>query len=306
MAVHLPTLAVGLSFGGLVPLVGAYGPYLAQAVDSVSSAVPAGSSSVYFGLGVLVTAVGTAIIQPYLKERGTAEKLTIAMRQIDENTRQIEAMKALVNAKDDTIRAKEARVDELVKQLALATESNSRLADRLFRTSGKLLEVVGKIRPLTEALRPIPADYAGPRHTVLLLEDDDDARVAMAGALELLGLDVTAVETVTDARDAINRTAFDALIADLMLPDGDGADIIRVVRQRALPTRVIVTTGRSDDALAPVYALKPDRLFHKPVEMAELVAAVRGIPGEEHPIDAPRLAILPVAADAVVSPANKI
>jgi CheY-like chemotaxis protein len=291
MAVHLPTLAVGLSFGGLVPLVGAYGPYLAQAVDSVSSAVPAGSSSVYFGLGVLVTAVGTAIIQPYLKERGTAEKLTIAMRQIDENTRQIEAMKALVNAKDDTIRAKEARVDELVKQLALATESNSRLADRLFRTSGKLLEVVGKIRPLTEALRPIPADYAGPRHTVLLLEDDDDARVAMAGALELLGLDVTAV---------------DALIADLMRPDGDGADIIRVVRQRALPTRVIVTTGRSDDALAPVYALKPDRLFHKPVEMAELVAAVRGIPGEEHPIDAPRLAILPVAADAVVSPANKI
>ena len=124
----------------------------------------------------IITALGTTVWQPFVKERGTEAKLASAQKQIDLLVEKVGNLESMIAEKDNAIKAKEARVDDLVKQLSLATESNSRLADRLFRTSGKLLEVVGKIKPLTEALRPVPVDNASPRHAVLLLEDDDDVQ----------------------------------------------------------------------------------------------------------------------------------
>jgi DNA-binding response OmpR family regulator len=62
------------------------------------------------------------------------------------------------------------------------------------------------------------------------------------------------------------------LILDLMLPDGDGADILRLIRDKDLDVRVAVTTGMSDSArLDLVRALAPDLLIAKPINLGELL-----------------------------------
>ena len=66
------------------------------------------------------------------------------------------------------------------------------------------------------------------------------------------------------------------VVLDLHLPDGNGIDLLRRVRERKLPVRVAVTTGSGgEDLLAAVRALGPDALFIKPVRPAELFAWLR-------------------------------
>jgi CheY-like chemotaxis protein len=307
MSVNLPVLGIGVTVGGLSSVVA---PILTPLVDLVAQVTPPGmpSSSVWFGLGVLMTAIGTAIIQPWLKERGTLEKLSIAMGQIKENTAQIAELKLALQSKDDMIRAKESRVDELVRQLAAAsdankavTEANVRLADRLFKTSTALLAAIGKIKPMTDALRPVSVDYVGPRPRVLILEDDDVSRNTTATTLDLMGFEVTAVESVTDARDALDGKPFDAAIIDLMLGDGDGADILRSIRDRRLPTTAIITTGRSQETLGPVFALKPDYLFYKPLDMPEIVKVIRSRFGHD-PMATPAKSVTTTTTTTVTTP----
>jgi len=63
----------------------------------------------------------------------------------------------------------------------------------------------------------------------------------------------------------------DCLILDLMLPDGNGASVLKHVRESGLPIRVAVATGTSDPAmLAEVAALRPDVLYRKPLDAMAL------------------------------------
>lgn len=106
---------------------------------------------------------------------------------------------------------------------------------------------------------------------------DDDA--FSAKSLRLLlnnwGYDVTVVGTIADARAAMGDS-FDHMILDLMLPDGDGADLLRLVRQKNLATKVTVTTGVSDqDRLKDVRSLRPDEVLSKPIDLAKLMSVLR-------------------------------
>jgi DNA-binding response OmpR family regulator len=62
------------------------------------------------------------------------------------------------------------------------------------------------------------------------------------------------------------------MVLDLMLPDGDGADVLRIVRAKGLSIRVAVATGVNDVArLKLVAELNPDIVLIKPVNLQELL-----------------------------------
>lgn len=67
----------------------------------------------------------------------------------------------------------------------------------------------------------------------------------------------------------------DVVVLDLMLPDGDGIDILSRVRAENMATRVVVTTGSSDpDRLEAILALEPDLFLTKPINLQELLDGV--------------------------------
>ncbi len=66
---------------------------------------------------------------------------------------------------------------------------------------------------------------------VLLVEDHFATRNALAIWLEDLGHQVKAVETVSHALEVAAQRHFDVLISDIGLPDGDGRDLVRKLKQ---------------------------------------------------------------------------
>jgi DNA-binding response OmpR family regulator len=88
------------------------------------------------------------------------------------------------------------------------------------------------------------------------------------------GWDCKSVMTVKEALDALGVPP-DAVILDLMLPDGEGGDVLAEIRQRKLHSKVIVTTGSSDETrLDWIRSLRPDGFMKKPVDALKLIEAV--------------------------------
>ncbi|WGX99106.1 response regulator transcription factor [Nocardioides sp. L-11A] len=116
---------------------------------------------------------------------------------------------------------------------------------------------------------------------VLLVEDDEAIRRALARGLSEHGAAVTAVGTAVEAIKAVSTDRPDAVMLDLGLPDLDGADVLALIRaQGDLP--VVVATARDDDreivrllnAGADDYLVKP---FSAAQAMARIGAVLRRV-----------------------------
>jgi DNA-binding NtrC family response regulator len=112
--------------------------------------------------------------------------------------------------------------------------------------------------------------------SVLLLEDEVLLRKRLAGFLEKEGAEVTAVNTVATARQALESMSFEAAVIDVNLPDGRGTDLLR---DKLFPptTNVIVMTAEGGvagaiEALragAADYLVKPFDPDELPVRLAQ-------------------------------------
>ncbi len=123
--------------------------------------------------------------------------------------------------------------------------------------------------------------------TVLVVDDEPDARDLFSSVLERCGADVTAVGSVADALAAFRRRRPDVLLSDIGMPGEDGYSLIRKVR--ALPES---EGGRIPAAALTAFARVEDRMrvlragfqihLPKPIEPAELVAVVANLAGRHH------------------------
>lgn len=91
--------------------------------------------------------------------------------------------------------------------------------------------------------------------SVLIVEDDDDARTNLEDILSLDGYNILAVPSCLPAIHAIENHVLDAVIVDWRLPDGDGGELISIVSETQPNTPVIVVTGVRDFE-TPVEALR--------------------------------------------------
>ena len=87
------------------------------------------------------------------------------------------------------------------------------------------------------------------QHTVLLVEDDDHTRARLAEVVSRhprLRL-VAAVPSLAEARTSLARALPDVLLTDLGLPDGNGIELVRELRERQAPTLSMVITVFGDE-----------------------------------------------------------
>ncbi|MDE2454950.1 MAG: response regulator transcription factor [Burkholderiales bacterium] len=115
----------------------------------------------------------------------------------------------------------------------------------------------------------------------LLLIDDDSRLTTMVGDyLRRNGYEVDAVGSLAAGREQLKLRGFDALILDLMLPDGDGLDLTRELRAdtrtRRLPLLMLTARGEPMDRIVGL-EIGADDYLPKPFEPRELLARVKAL-----------------------------
>jgi two-component system KDP operon response regulator KdpE len=125
------------------------------------------------------------------------------------------------------------------------------------------------------------------RLRVLVCDDEPQILRALRITLRDAGFDVFTATTVADALDAAALHAPDAAILDLVLPDGDGIEITRRLREwSALPVIVLSAVGEEDEKVRALQAGADDYVT-KPFSPRELVARLHAVlrrarsPGDE-------------------------
>jgi DNA-binding response OmpR family regulator len=112
---------------------------------------------------------------------------------------------------------------------------------------------------------------------ILIIEDDRSLIDMLSEYLLPLGIRVTAAGGAKEGLRLLDRDAFDAVILDVMLPDGDGFDVCRTVRARSdIP--ILMLTARGDE-LDRIVGLEigADDYLPKPFNPRELLARLRAI-----------------------------
>lgn len=105
---------------------------------------------------------------------------------------------------------------------------------------------------------------------VLVVEDDDDARVGLVSWLSSEGFDAKGVATGREAIEE-HHADYDAVVIDYGLPDVDGFEVMRRLRIIAPTLPAIMLTGRSSITHA-VESMKRGAFHYatKPVDFGEL------------------------------------
>ena len=122
----------------------------------------------------------------------------------------------------------------------------------------------------------------------LLLIDDDLRLTAMVSDyLRANGQDVDVAGSLAAGRDRLRQGNYDALVLDLMLPDGDGLDLTRELRAdprfKRLPLLMLTARGEPLDRVLGL-ELGADDYLAKPFEARELLARIKALLRRAQPV----------------------
>ena len=133
---------------------------------------------------------------------------------------------------------------------------------------------------MTAASAPAEPAGSGSGPTVLVVEDDAGIATQLVRGLTRGGYQV---EHVMTGAEALAHSVPDVVLLDLELPDGDGVNVCRKLRERS-PVAIIVVTayGEEPDRVNALDAGADDYLV-KPFGLAELQARIRAVLRRVHP-----------------------
>jgi len=112
-------------------------------------------------------------------------------------------------------------------------------------------------------------------HKLLLVEDEPTLRFTLEAILDFGGYQRDSVESAREALERLKTHSYAGVILDLGLPDIDGAQLIRTIREQSeIP--ILVVSGRADEKIS-VLDLGADDFVSKPFLPDELLARIRAI-----------------------------
>jgi two-component system response regulator RegA len=135
----------------------------------------------------------------------------------------------------------------------------------------------------------------GPDKSLLLMDDDEPFLRRLAKAMEKRGFDVEMADSVAAGRAIVTARPPAYAVVDLRLQDGNGLDVVEVLRERRADARVVVLTGYGAIATA-VAAVKigATDYLSKPADANDITNALLATgddmpPPPENPMSADRV-----------------
>ncbi|MCP4215890.1 MAG: response regulator [bacterium] len=123
-----------------------------------------------------------------------------------------------------------------------------------------------------------PHSRHGGSETILLVEDDDDIRIAVRECLDTLGYDVLEAENGRIALDLLleHTKPPDIMVTDIMMPEIGGWQLARSVRESFPDIKIIFTTGYSTDPISISESMPPNsRFVQKPYSINKITQLIR-------------------------------
>jgi len=167
---------------------------------------------------------------------------------------------------------------------SLVAEAGARDRPELIGAATRALQSVGT--DFEQALAPLLAllhryvaasSQSGQGCRVLVVEDDAAAARTVETTLGWAGHQVIIAPTVAEARRQLAAGPFDLLVLDLLLPDGDGRNLLQEIRSepRVSGIPVFVVSARlGTQTRSECFALGADAYFEKPLELESFAVAV--------------------------------
>jgi two-component system KDP operon response regulator KdpE len=118
------------------------------------------------------------------------------------------------------------------------------------------------------------------RPLVLLIDDDDALRESVSAALETYGYRVTAMSSGASAVQAVTADPPSAIVLDLFMPEMDGFEVMRGLRDLPTCPPVIAISGggRSHSDLLPLaLGFGAAAVLHKPFTIETLDETIRRV-----------------------------
>ncbi|HOZ66585.1 MAG TPA: response regulator [Burkholderiaceae bacterium] len=110
---------------------------------------------------------------------------------------------------------------------------------------------------------------------VLIVEDDREIRALMQSSLSVEGFEVQTAVTLSEASAMLRHRPPDVVVLDLGLPDGDGVDLVREVRQQHTLPIIVVSARHQEVQKIKLLDAGADDYLTKPFSVAELLARIR-------------------------------
>ena len=113
---------------------------------------------------------------------------------------------------------------------------------------------------------------------LLVVEDDANILELLSASLRFAGFDVSTATSGSAAVSAAKNAAPDLVVLDVMLPDLDGFEVIRLMREGGARTPVVFLTARdgTEDKIRGL-TLGGDDYVTKPFSLEELTARIRAV-----------------------------
>ncbi len=177
--------------------------------------------------------------------------------------------------------------------LAAATSMLEQSAGHDTETANKLKRIISGARSIKQSIqkvgddmapqvRPLTRSQAEPpsRLAMRVLVVDQDERVRRS-AHSILGRLGCTVETARDGKEAVTMArlgSYDAIFADIRLPDLSGYEVYRALREAQPGANVVLMTGFGYDSTHSIVKARQDGLrfvLYKPFRVDQLLAALQ-------------------------------
>jgi DNA-binding response OmpR family regulator len=113
---------------------------------------------------------------------------------------------------------------------------------------------------------------------ILVIEDDPSVRTLVKAVLEHNGNSVSTADNATDGESHAINNDYDMIILDLGLPDGNGYEVCKNIRDQNVETPVLILSGEQEtDVKVKMLKVGADDYLTKPFNTEELIARMTAI-----------------------------